>query len=498
MMKTDQKLSTLFRPLVAIALILMTAIAVMAAPAPKALADPLTGQSLSTQRDEPVKGTDENGIGWEIYFDGTDHATSVWIVSYTGSATTVVVPEAVKINGETISLEGSWIEIFPSAFQGNTKIESVVLTSDVKDIQDEAFSGCTGLKTIVIEGAEGSNEYDKLTFGTNVFAGCSNLKNYYFGKNITSNTVSGLEKASIGQTPSNDGATYTVYPGVTVYTKSGSPVETYIKTVNAGSDTKITIVTDDDAYKTGVEKVAPSNAGDNGNSNSSNSSSSTSADSKPATPYSPGATASQVNKALTKWSSEADPAGTQFFLLQAKSTKVTNNSLKLQWTKAKGVKKYVIYGNKCGKKNKMVKLMTTKKTSNVFKKVNKKAVKKGTYYKFYVVALDKNNKVISTSKSVHVATSGGKVGNDKKVTTAAKKNKVTVKVKKTFKLNGKEVAASKKLTVKHHRGVAYESTNPQIASVTKKGVVKGLKKGTCYVYAYAQNGVFAKVKVTVK
>lgn len=90
-----------------------------------------------------------------------------------------------------------------------------------------------------------------------------------------------------------------------------------------------------------------------------------------------------------------------------------------------------------------------------------KQLKKGTYYKFMIVALDKNNNVVSSSKIVHVATKGGKVGNAGKVTIKAKKNKVSIKKGKTFKLKGK-------------------------------------KKGTCYVYAYAQNGVFAKIKVTVK
>ena len=52
--------------------------------------------------------------------------------------------------------------------------------------------------------------------------------------------------------------------------------------------------------------------------------------------------------------------------------------------------------------------------------------------------------------------------------------------------------------VKIHRKVAWESDNVSIATVSKKGQIKGLKRGTCYIYAYAQNGVFAKIKVTVK
>ena len=90
---------------------------------------------------------------------------------------------------------------------------------------------------------------------------------------------------------------------------------------------------------------------------------------------------------------------------------------------------------------------------------------------------------------------GGNVG---KVTTKAKKNKVSIRKGKTFKLAGKQVAASKTLKVKKHRAVTYESTNPKVATVTSKSVIRGKKKGNCYVYAYVQNGVFAKVKVTVR
>ena len=91
-------------------------------------------------------------------------------------------------------------------------------------------------------------------------------------------------------------------------------------------------------------------------------------------------------------------------------------------------------------------------------------------------------------------TAGGKVGNPTKVTTKAKKNKVTVKAKKTFKLAAKQ--AGKK--IKKHRAVSYESSNPAVATVTTKGVIKGVKKGKCKIYAYAQNGVFATVSVKVK
>ena len=60
------------------------------------------------------------------------------------------------------------------------------------------------------------------------------------------------------------------------------------------------------------------------------------------------------------------------------------------------------------------------------------------------------------------------------------------------------MAKKKKTAVKKHAPLRYESSNPKIAKVTAKGKIKALKKGKCYIYAYAQNGTFAKVKVTVK
>ena len=70
---------------------------------------------------------------------------------------------------------------------------------------------------------------------------------------------------------------------------------------------------------------------------------------------------------------------------------------------------------------------------------------------FIIVALDNNKNVVSTSRLIHVATKGGKSGNNRKV-----------------------------------------------ATVSKKGVIKAKGKGICYVYAYAQNGVFKKDKIIVK
>jgi uncharacterized protein YjdB len=57
---------------------------------------------------------------------------------------------------------------------------------------------------------------------------------------------------------------------------------------------------------------------------------------------------------------------------------------------------------------------------------------------------------------------------------------------------------SKKLKVKKHRKIKYESANPKVATVSNSGKIKAVKKGTTYIYAYAQNGAMARIKVKVK
>ncbi|MBQ6439554.1 MAG: Ig-like domain-containing protein [Mogibacterium sp.] len=212
------------------------------------------------------------------------------------------------------------------------------------------------------------------------------------------------------------------------------------------------------------------------------------------TPIGKGAAAAAAEKAIKSLKSDSDPKGAEFAPLMLKSTKQTKTSIKLTWKKVKGAKKYVIYGNRCGKSNKPKKLATVKGSSKTIKKAAGKKLKKGTYYKFIVVAIGSNNKVISTSKIIHVATKGGKVRNYTKVTTKAKNSKVTLKKGKTFKLGAK--AAGK--NVKKHVSLRYESSNPKVAKVSKNGKITAKKKGTCKIYVFAQNGLCKTIKVTVK
>ena len=229
------------------------------------------------------------------------------------------------------------------------------------------------------------------------------------------------------------------------------------------------------------------------------------------TAFGPGASLEAAEAALAAMKSDGDPKGTKYAPLKLKSTKQTKKNITVKWTKVSGAKKYILYGNKCGKKYKMKKIGTYSGKSKKVTKVAGKKLKKSTYYKFIVIAVDSNNNVISTSKLIHVSTKGSKKkANPTKVKVKAKLNKngkklkkykstsaVGVKKGKTVQL--KTTAAKKKGTkVKKHRVVKYESSNKAVATVTSKGKIKGVNKGKCTIYVYAQNGIAKKTKVNVK
>lgn len=193
-----------------------------------------------------------------------------------------------------------------------------------------------------------------------------------------------------------------------------------------------------------------------------------------------------IQKTILSIKNEKDIKGSTFKLLKAKGTAKSKKSIKLSWSKVPGTEKYMIYGNKCGKKNNFKYVTTVTGTSYTAKKL-----KKGTYYKYIVVAV-RGDDAIAASKTIHVVTDGSKKGNNTKVKLSKTKlslaNGKSKKIKATLKFK-------KKVSV--HRKVAWESDNENVVTV-KNGKLTAVGKGTCYVYAYAQNGVSAKIKVKVK
>lgn len=188
---------------------------------------------------------------------------------------------------------------------------------------------------------------------------------------------------------------------------------------------------------------------------------------------------------------KGDVAGSKFAVFKLKA-KGANKSVKLSWSKVSEAEGYMIYGSLCGKPMELIEDIPSSSKSYTVK-----GLSKGKYYKFMIVAyktIYKEKRIFETSATVHVATTGGKSGNPTAVT--YKKAKLTVKLNKTMKL--KPTLKTKGKVKTHIAKFRYESTNPSIATVDKKGKIKGIAKGTCDIYIYSQNGFSKKIKVTVK
>ena len=211
-------------------------------------------------------------------------------------------------------------------------------------------------------------------------------------------------------------------------------------------------------------------------------------------------------KLIKKAAGNKEVSGSTFHLLRLHTKAVGKNYVTLSWAKVKGATGYTIYGNIYSKKNGYKKLATVNSgstTSKKITKIGKTKLKKARQYKFLVVATKKNSlgtkKAIATSKALHVITMGSrKYGNYKsvKLKTAAGK-KLTLKKGKTYRVKAAAVKPSGK-KVKVHRGLKYESTKKSVATVSAKGKITARKAGVCYIYVYAQNGAYQRIKLTVK
>ena len=205
-----------------------------------------------------------------------------------------------------------------------------------------------------------------------------------------------------------------------------------------------------------------------------------------------------TDQTITSQKTDDDVKGAYFARIQARVSQITENNIKLVWNKVKGADGYLVYGNRCNTKKLIYEYKLAKTITNSSKRsyIQRKC-KKGNYYKFIVRAyknIDGKKVTIAVSKTIHVVTNGGKNGNAGSV--KVNKGKVSLKKGKTFQIKAKEIKQKKKL--QYHRKVCYESSNPKVASVSKKGVIKAKKKGKCNVFVYAQSGIYKKVVVTVK
>lgn len=182
--------------------------------------------------------------------------------------------------------------------------------------------------------------------------------------------------------------------------------------------------------------------------------------------------------------------------LMPRLSKATNKTISIQWNKVKGADHYEIYAARCnsgGKKYKLkkIKTLSAAKTSFTYSRL-----KKGTYYKMVVKAV-KKKKILAGSKLLHIATQGGRYTNVKALT--LNRTRLSVKKGRTAKVTVKKtVLFEKNRKNSIHKKNYFVSGNPKIATVNSKGVIKGVKKGSCYIYTCAQDGVYQRVKVIVR
>ena len=97
----------------------------------------------------------------------------------------------------------------------------------------------------------------------------------------------------------------------------------------------------------------------------------------------------------------------------------------------------------------------------------------------YTFALDKNSKY----------------GNPAKVT--VKKNSLNLLAGKTETIQATVVTEGKKKRKKLCAEKRYLTSDSSIVTVSKNGKITAKKKGECYVYVVAQNGVVKRIKVKV-
>ena len=210
-----------------------------------------------------------------------------------------------------------------------------------------------------------------------------------------------------------------------------------------------------------------------------------------------------IGRLVIKKAPSVEPSGSElfkkslpFFVMKAKGN-ATGTRIDLSWEKFSGATGYDVYWSYCTGKDEYNKLANDAKNL----KYADKNLNNRREYKYFTVAYKtvKGKKVyLGKTNVVHVAmvnaakTNAVSITVNKKTVALAKGK--TFKIVKTVKLED-----PKKKQLNHLlKNELYRTSNSKVATVSTAGVIKGVGKGTCYVYAFADNGVYAKIKVTVK
>ncbi len=185
------------------------------------------------------------------------------------------------------------------------------------------------------------------------------------------------------------------------------------------------------------------------------------------------------------------------FTVLAKMVTGTDNSVVISWTKVKGAQGYDVFMKKCDGVGDYPRVKTVKEQSCRISNL-----KKGVCYKAYVHAWKKQGKqkvyIGEPSPTVHCIPGGYNKTRTNAKSIKLNQSKLTLTEGKSFKLKAsvKGQKSGRKL-VNHATLVRYYSSNANVAKVNKAGKVTAVAKGSCTIYAIANNGVRTSVKVKV-
>ena len=177
----------------------------------------------------------------------------------------------------------------------------------------------------------------------------------------------------------------------------------------------------------------------------------------------------------------------------------SKTALEVKWTKVKGAIGYDVFFSRCTDDYRWVRsIPATDQLKCLFI-----GLKARRTYKAYIRAWKRKKGVKvyigKASPSVHAIT-----GKYTKKSTDAKsvklnRSSLTLKPGKSRKVRAtvKGVKSGRKL-LEHVSPLRWFSSNTNVAVVNKKGRITAVGRGTCKIYAMANNGVRASLKVKVK
>lgn len=186
-------------------------------------------------------------------------------------------------------------------------------------------------------------------------------------------------------------------------------------------------------------------------------------------------------------------------LIQPVIANETSNQL--SWNPIKKADGYFIYASTCsnnGKERKVKKIADIK--NRLITSYTHKNCEKNTWYKYRIIAyriVGKKKTAICKSLELHSLTKGSKTYTNPSRVKIRSGKILRLKVGNEKKIRAHVLVPKGKKTRWHIRKVRYLVSDSSVLTVSKKGKIKAKKAGKATIYAVAQNGVNAKIKVRV-